>query len=468
MLLSDLKNKRVAVVGMLRSGYKITNFLMGKTASLTAVADLTEKEKISLGQLTPLNQIQWVEGPAAESALLDQDLIITSVGHRSFADALQSARAKNIPVVSELDFVLPFLTGRIVGISGTNGKSTTLSFLQDFLQAAGMAFSTGGMGDLAFIETLIKPAPITLFEISSTHLRESELFHPHIAVLTSLSPAHMERHRSNLDYFLTKAKLYSAQDPNDYFVYHANSEPLKKLMKRVPPRSHLIPFHYLEEIREGIFRQGGDLIWRYRGKSETYSLSGFSLPGAQNVENLMAAVATAKLLEVPKETIQNRIPRLEALPYRLQEVASIGGVRYFNDAKATNLTATAWGLHALKNNTLLIMGGDFGPGQEDTLFRESLTRHVKTLLVFGSRRRDFLNVWEGATEIFLVQTLAEAVQLAHQKAVKGDQVLFSPGTHPELHVHGGAGPRGEEFNRAVLEIKNREKLRHPHQGITRI
>ncbi len=457
------------MVGLLRSGYKIVNFLLGKTARITAIADGSEKEKATLRTLSPSNQIQWRFEEQGEAALRDQDLIITAVGHRSFAQALKTAATQNIPVLSELDFVSRYLKGKIVGITGTNGKSTTLSLLQAFLQGADASFAVGGMGDTAFIEALETPAPLNLFELSSTNLAESQHFHPHMAILTSLSPAHMERHRTTTDYYLTKSKVYALQDPEDCFIYHGHSEPVKKLLQRVPPRSQAIPFDYLQEFPLGIFRRGSELVWRYQGISESFSLAGFQLPGAQNIENLMAAIAAAKMLGLSRETILSSIPKLKALPYRLQYLGTIDGVKYFNDAKAANLAATAWALHALKKNVLLIAGGDFGPGQEDPLFREALAKHVKVLLIFGSRRRDFHRMWEGVTETYLVDTLSEAVQVAHQKAVKGDQVLFSPGAHPELHVHGGAGPRGEEFNAAVAEIKGRENLRRQsHPGMTRI
>ena len=372
--------------------------------------------------------------------------------------------------MGELEFVSQYFRGTVVAITGTNGKSTSAAMLRQILEQAGMpTMIVEGGRENPLALALGKPLEVVICEVNSTRLKESERFHPHIALLTNLSQAHAERHPNLKDYYLTKAKVYLDQEPSDYLVYNAMSEAIQFLFQENAPKAQRVGFSFVKEISEGIYRKAANLHSRYGGSESTFPLAGFALRGAQNVENLMGAIAVAKLLKVDDAAVLAAIPQLRPLPTRLEPVGKIHGVEYFNDARSANPAATAWSLHALKKRVVLIAGGEFIKGLAYEQLCGQIKSHAKMLILFGPSRKRFFEIIGGQVETFLVDSLEEAVRLAYRKAEKGDSVLFSPATPAALGEHVTVGIRGEDFNQIVVALKNQELDRgRPNPGMSRI
>lgn len=465
-----IKNRKVCVAGLQGPGIALLQALDKGGAILTGAEVLDADQQAKVYAQFPRDRAAWVFDASDGSRFLGQDLIVTTVGHLSFKAAIQQARDQGIPVMGELDFVSQYFRGTVVAITGTNGKSTSAAMLRQILEEAGvptMIVEGGRENPLA--HALGKPLEVVICEVNSTRLKESERFHPHIALLTNLSQAHAERHPNLKDYYLTKAKVYLAQEASDYLVYNDMSESIHFLLEEKAPKSKRIGFSFGKEMDEGIYRKSGNLHWRYSGVESVFSLEGFALRGAQNVENLMGAIAVAKLLKIDDSAVLAAIPKLRPLPTRLQSLGKIQGVEYYNDARSANPAATAWSLHALKKQVVLIAGGEFIKGLAYEQLSGQLKAHAKMLILFGPSRKRFFEILGGQVETFLVESLEEAVQLAYRKAEKGDFVLFSPGTPASLGEHVTIGIRGEDFNRLVVALKNQELDRNrPNPDMSRI
>lgn len=454
-----IRNKKVCVAGLQSPGLALIEGLLKWGAKVTGAEILSPDEVDSLSKKVVLDKVKWIFDPKDGEALLQQDLIITTVGWLTFKQMIHRAEKEGVQVLTELDFVSQFIKGTVVGITGTNGKSTTASFLKIILDEANLKSMVceGGPSPLGL--ALGKNNDVTICEINSIRLKESKSFHPHVAVLTSLAEAHPERHRNLNDYFLTKAKVYANQTSNDFLIYHGISEAVAGVLQQRPPQSQLIPFSYTKPISTGIFKQGQELIWKYGENTAQYPLAPFKLKGAHNIENLMAAIAAAKVLEVSDEAILGAIPKMKPLPTRMEPLGKIHQVEYFNDARSANPVSTAWALNALKENVILVAGGQYLKGLDYKGLQASLKKHVKLLLVFGLDRNLFFKDWGDCTETYLTETFKEAVYLAYQKSIAGDQVLFSPGCPPLLHGYGTVQKRGEAFVEILEEIKEHEKSR---------
>jgi UDP-N-acetylmuramoylalanine--D-glutamate ligase len=460
MKISSLKGKRVCVTGLLFSGYQLVRYLQKAGIQVSGADLLSEKEKAWVFSKVPQHdKATWLLTTQDEAKILDHDLIIRAVGSRKYQFTLEKAAAKNIPIISELDFVSDNASGIMIGITGSFGKSTTAAFLKKILDTSGLKCSLLGGGQKPFAQALEKPAKIHILEVSSSKLAASKIFKPKIAVLTNLAAIHIERHRNVREYFETKVKIYTQQDSGDYLIYNGQEPLIQDILTDWPPKSQCVPFKYADPADRGIWRNGETLIWNFGKEAIQYSLKDFQLLGAHNIENLMAAIAAAKLVGVEDDAIHAAIPKLEPIRMRLAPIAKIQGVVYYDDAAANHPISTSWALHALEKNVILLGGGIWFPEVNLERFKEEIKKHCKLLILFGADRKKFFDVLEGAVQTYFVETLKEAASLAYEKAQQGDSVLFSPFAMPDLYVQVNNAKRSAAFKKYVEELKERERVR---------
>ena len=424
----ELKNKRVLVVGLGKSGMAAALFLRDKGARVT-VSD--SRSAVALAGEIPALLDAGIMVEAGGHGLLTfrrQDLIVVSPGVPYDTPELKQVRAFGLPIIGELELASRFLQGQIVAITGSNGKTTTTSLVGKILADAGRETLVGGNIGVPVIELVDKSSAgtISVLEVSSFQLETVEEFHPHIAVVLNITPDHLDRHGSFANYAAMKARITEQQTSADFLVLNGEDTPTQMVAAKT--KAQVFWFSRRRPIKQGAFVHGESVLFipREGAKAEpVMPVAEIPLKGAHNVENVLAAVCTARLAGVAAESIRASVSSFKAVEHRLEFVAAVGGVEFYNDSKATNVDATKKALEAFKGDVHLILGGkdkDSDYGELADLIRE----RVKFVYTIGSAAEKIERQLAGVVKIVSAGTLDMAVQKAAQDAVAGDVVLLAP------------------------------------------
>jgi UDP-N-acetylmuramoylalanine--D-glutamate ligase len=421
----ELRGKRVLVVGLARTGVATALFCAARGANVTATDARTENE---IGEaLVPLRAAgaKLELGGHRENTFLEQDLIIPSPGVPADAPLLQAARAKGVTIWSEVELAGRFLRGRLIGITGSNGKTTTTSLIEHILRNAG--FSTilaGNIGTplIARVEHTSDDS-ITVVELSSFQLELIETFRPNISVFLNLTPDHLDRHHSLEAYARAKARIFENQTESDSAVLNADDPATAPL---VPAKPHVYWFSRKQRVAQGAFVRENDIVFRHDGQEEAVlNLKEIPLPGGHNVENVLAAVVAARLAGAHAGAIARGVRSFAGVEHRLEFVAEIGGVRYYNDSKATNVDATLKALDAFPGRILVILGGK-DKGSDYNLLQRPLREKAILALLIGATAEKIENQIAGSVAMERAGTIERAVEIASHAARPGDVVLLAP------------------------------------------
>ncbi len=336
----DLNGKRVLVVGLARTGIAVSLFSAGYGAAVTATDEKPEAEMAETAARLRAAGVKLELGAHAQEIFLEQDLIVVSPGVPAKLPALELARAQGIPVWSEIELAWRFLRGKLVAITGSNGKTTTTSLVAHILKTAGIATLVGGnigVPLLALVESSTDSS-VTVAEISSFQLETIQEFRPEIGVLLNLTPDHLDRHESFESYAAAKMRLFENQLDRDAAVLNADDP---EITRRMPARGHVYWFSRQKRVAEGAFVRDGEIVFRADGSETVVARrSDITLRGEHNLENVLAACAAAYLAGAPAAAIATGVKTFRAVEHRLEFVAEIGGVQFYNDSKATNVDAT--------------------------------------------------------------------------------------------------------------------------------
>ncbi len=414
----ELRGKRVLVVGLAKTGVATALFCAARGAKVTATEALGENE-ISEA-IAPL-QIAGVSlelGGHRGNTFLEQDLIIPSPGVPADAPLLQAAREKGVTIWSEVELADRFLAGRLIGITGSNGKTTTTSLIEHILKNAG--FSTilaGNIGTplIARVEQT-NDNTITVVELSSFQLELIEIFRPNISVFLNLTADHLDRHHTLEEYGRAKARIFENQTEADSAVLNADD----------PATPHVHWFSRKQRVAQGAFVRENKIVFRREGEEETVlSLQDIPLAGAHNVENVLAAVAAARLAGAEPSAIAKGVRSFAGVEHRLEFVVEIGGVRYYNDSKATNVDATLKALDAFPGRILIVLGGK-DKGSDYTVLQRPLREKAILALLIGAAAEKIERQITGSVAIERAGTIERAVEIASHAARPGDVVLLAP------------------------------------------
>ena len=422
----DLHNKRVLVVGLGKSGVASALFLKEHGAQVTAS---DTKSPDQLRDEIPLlldHGIAVESGGHGERAFRGQDLIVVSPGVPFDAPPLVQARALGEPVIGEIELAAQFLPGFIVAITGSNGKTTTTTLTGKVLVAGGFKALVGGnIGTPAI--SLVEQASrdtATVLEVSSFQLETIQTFHPRIAVVLNITPDHLDRHRTFEAYADAKARIFENQGPNDFAVLNADDPATVNLAAR--PKAPVYWFSRKKEIAQGAYVHDGRILFRDKtGQREIMLVSEIPLKGAHNVENVLAAICAGAVLGAAPEKIREAVIRFKAVEHRLEYVATINGVEYYNDSKATNVDATIKALESFPANIHLILGGK-DKGSDYTTLNDLLRQRVKRVYTIGAAAEKIESHIKGAAEVIHAETLENAIRRASAAAQPGDIVLLAP------------------------------------------
>ncbi len=415
----ELAGKRVMVIGLGVSGRAAARFLAARRAALLLTdkkADLATSELPAAEVHLGAENAAWLEGV---------DLVVTSPGIPRDSILLREAVDRAIPVIGELELASRFAKAPIIGITGTNGKSTVTTMVGDILTAAGKSVFVGGNLGTPLIEAADKDVDALVIEISSFQLEWIEKFRAQVGIHLNLTDDHFERYRDLEDYGRAKARLFENQGAGDFAILNRDDPNVWKLRQTM--RSRVIGFGL------SAAPPGGDAIWPadaslffdIGGRRGRIGLAQFKLPGRHNLANAMAAAAAALALEIEPGPIEQGLASFKPLSHRIEMVHERHGIKFVDDSKGTNVGAVVEALEAVSAPVILIAGG-FDKGGDYAPLRKPLEEKVKLAIFIGAARDKMRAALDGATRIEVVEKLAGAVTRAAEVAVAGDTVLLSP------------------------------------------
>ena len=446
----DLNRKRVLVVGLGKSGVASALFLKQRGAQVT-VSDTKTIDDLSSQIPTLLDQGIAVEtGGHGERTFHEQDLIVVSPGVPVDAPPLVQARALGNAVIGEIELAAQFLPRTIVGITGSNGKTTTTSLTGEILAASGFSTLVGGNIGTPAISLVERATPdsVVVLEISSFQLETIEKFRPRVAVILNVTPDHLDRHKTFEIYADAKARIFENQRSDDFAVLNADDPTCVTMASRT--KAQVFWFSRQKEVTQGAWAHEGNILFRNGlRQSEIMQVAEIPLKGAHNLENVLAAVSAASLLGCPPEKIRQAVHNFKAVEHRLEFVANIRGVDYYNDSKATNVDATIKALESFPANIHLILGGK-DKGSDYTVLNDLLRQRVKRVYTIGAAAAKIESQLKGP-EIVHAETLENALRKAHALAEPGDVVLLAPAC-ASFDQFKSYEHRGHVFKDTVLKL----------------
>src|SRR5271169_1510296 len=425
----ELKDKRVLVVGLGKSGVASALFLKARGARVT-VSDTKSGDELRNEIPALLDHGITVEtGGHGERTFRGQDLIVVSPGVPVDAPMLVQARAMGEAVIGEIELAARFLPGPIVAITGSNGKTTTTTLTGEILAAGGFPALVGGnIGTPAIsLAERAKAETVIVLEVSSFQLETIQTFRPKVAVVLNVTPDHLDRHRTFEAYTDAKARIFENQQGSDFAVLNADDPTCVAMASRT--KAQVFWFSRQKEVQQGAWVRDGNILFREgagrasTAQHEIMQVSEIPLKGAHNLENVLAAVCAGVLMECAPEKIRQAVREFKAVEHRLEFVATIRGVDYYNDSKATNVDATIKALESFPANIYLILGGK-DKGSDYTVLNDLLRQRVKRVYTIGAAAAKIES--QVKAEIVHAETLENAIRKANAVAQAGDVVLLAP------------------------------------------
>jgi UDP-N-acetylmuramoylalanine--D-glutamate ligase len=447
----ELSGKKVLVIGLARTGIATALFCAERGARVTASEERPEPQIAEAAAKLRAAGVALELGGHRPETFVQQDLIVPSPGVAPTMPALAAARAIGVPVWSEIELAWRFLRGRLICITGSNGKTTTTSLVGHILETAGMPVQVAGNIGTPLISRvdISSDASFTVVEASSFQLESISAFRPDIAVMLNVTPDHLDRHGSIEVYGRAKARMFENQTADDAAVINADDAVAPQYAPAVP---RVFWFSREKRVASGCYLRGDEIVFRYDGvESVLLERKVIGLRGSHNIENVLAAAVAAKLAGAEPSAIAEGVCTFAGVEHRIEYVATISGVEYFNDSKATNVDATLKALDAFPGNVLVILGGK-DKGCDYRILRQALRSQARMALLIGSAADKIEAELAGVIPVERAETLARAVEIAWRRAQPGDTVLLAPACASfdqfESYEH-----RGRVFKQLVRELE---------------
>lgn len=445
----NVQGKKILVVGLGKSGLAAAEFLHARGARVTA-NDAQPEEKIAVALRLKEQGIKLVAGSHPTSLFENADLIVASPGVPLALECFQNAKAIGVPIISEIELAARFLRGRLIGITGSNGKTTTTTLLGEVLQQAGLPTQVGGnIGTplISLVETS-RDDGFTVIELSSFQLEAVESLHLFAAVLLNITPDHLDRYDSMEAYAAAKANIFRNQTPEDLAVLNADDERVAAM----PTKAHKTFFSCKRELDAGLFLRGDEVIARANDVERVLiSRSEIGIRGAHNLENVMATLAVGLACGAAPDAMRASIRNFKGVEHRLEFVAEINGVKFYNDSKATNVDSTIKALEAFDKGVIVILGGKDKGGDYAPLVPlvQSRCEHV---ILIGAAADKIATALQNAKPLHRATTLPNAVQLGRELANAGEVVLLAPAC-ASFDMFDNYEHRGRVFKEAVMQLR---------------
>ena len=451
----DFEKKKVLVVGMARSGVAAAQLLRASGAEVTVNDSKTEEE---LGQqLKPLEGLQLERrfGCGAMELLEGKDCLVISPGIPDTVPFVVRAKEMGIYVIGELELAAQLSRGTLVSVTGTNGKTTTVSLLGEIFANNGkVTHVVGNIGYPFSLAALIsRKEDVIVCEVSSFQMETADTFHPHVALLTNITEDHLNRHGTMEAYTALKMRMFRNQTASDYAVFNADDPGLAGLNKQV--KSHVLFFSRKQEVKEGAFVRDGQIMIRINGSEKRIcATEEVFIPGPHNLENALGAVCVAAAMNVPVPVIRHSLKTFRGVEHRIETVRELNGVEYINDSKGTNVDSTIKAVQTMSQPTVIILGGYDKHTSFDPLSREIINSPmIRHAVLIGETAGLIRNSLErvGFNNLTDAGSMREAVEAARSIAGKGWCVLLSPAC-ASFDMFKDYEERGRAFKQIVNEM----------------
>jgi len=443
----ELMGRKVLVVGLGKTGVAAARFLIERGA----LAVLTDERPVAplreaLGDLARRCELK----PHAPESLAGVDLVVPSPGVPPTNAILAAAAERGIPVMSEVELAFRFLRNPMIAVTGTNGKTTTVTLLGQVLAGSGKRVFVGGnIGDplIGYVNGP-QEEDFVVVEVSSFQLLYTELFRPLVAVLLNTTPDHIDYHGSFREYRAVKERIFMNQRPGDIAVLNADDPSSRDLAGRI--RADVRFFSSKVKATPGMFLDGRVLRLVGAGGEESYPVDMVRIPGAHNIENVMAVIIAARFCGASREAVIRTVGEFKGISHRIEFAGEKRGVAFYDDSKGTNVGAVRRALESFDRPAILLLGGRDKGGDFESL-SNLMKERVKEVVIFGEAREAIHRKVGGCTKAYLTSTLREAVKIAYSHAVRGDVVLLSPGCS-SFDEFSDYAERGRVFQEVVKEL----------------
>ena len=443
--------KRLVILGGGESG--VGTAILGKQKGWEVF--LSDKGSLKPHYRETLNKegIQWEEGTHTEEKILLADVIMKSPGIPDKAPIIKKVHEKGIAVISEIEFASQYTDSLIVGITGSNGKTTTTLLTHHIFKEAGLQVGLGGNIGYSFAELVAtENPPYYVLEISSFQLDGIEHFAPHIAVLLNITPDHLDRYDYKFEnYINSKFRIAMNQTENDYLIYDADDEVITQWLSTHTIKSKLIPFSIEKELPQGAFLKDNKIYIMLENQTTEIDVEEISLRGKHNIKNTMAASVAARLVNIRNNSLRESLKGFKGAPHRLEEVKVVEGVTYVNDSKATNVNSVFYALDTIKTPIVWIVGGQ-DKGNDYNSLLPYVHEKVRAIVCLGVDNTPIIQSFYNTIGTLVeTRSMDEAVKLAQGFAQEGDTVLLSPAC-ASFDLFKNYEERGDLFKAAVQKL----------------
>jgi len=443
---------RLVVLGGGESG--VGTAILGKKKGYDVFVSDFGKIKESYKEVLIINNIAWEEETHTEDLILNADVVMKSPGIPEKSPIVKKLIEKGISVISEIEFAAPFTKAITIGITGSNGKTTTTMLVHHLLKSAGLNVGLGGNIGKSFAWQVAEDKYDSyVLELSSFQLDGIIEYAPHIAIITNISPDHLDRYDYKFEnYIESKFRITMNQTKDDFLIYDSDDEIIVEWLKNNKTKAQLIPFSLTKTFEKGAFIKNKNMEVNIINEEEFIMETEYiALEGKHNMKNAMAATSVAKLMKIRNATIRESLSNFQGVEHRLEKVLKIQNVQYINDSKATNVNAAFYALDSMNTPTVWIVGGvDKGNDYNELM---SLVREkVKAIICLGVDNKKIIDVFGNVVDIMVeVSNMEDAVKMAQRLTEKGDTVLLSPAC-ASFDLFENYEDRGNQFKQSVRNL----------------
>ncbi len=447
---TGMTRRRLVILGAGESG--VGAALLGKEKGYEVFVSDKGRIKEKYKKVLIHNEIEWEDEKHSEEKILNANIVMKSPGIPDKIDLIKQIRNKGIKVVSEIEFASKYTEATLVGITGSNGKTTTASLTHHIVKQELNVGLAGNIGDSFAKQVLEDGFKNYVLEISSFQLDDIIDFRPHIAIITNITPDHLDRYNYQFEnYIASKFRIAMNQTKNDYLIYDADDETITNHLKAFPVQSTLLPFSLTKTIENGAYLDKEKIIITIDNNQIIMPTTNLALEGKHNIKNAMAASTVAHLLKIRKQTIRESLENFQGVEHRLEQVLKINKVQYINDSKATNVNATYYALESMDAPTVWIVGGTDKGNDYEELF-QFVNEKVKAIICLGVDNEKLIHTFGNMVDIIVeTQFMSEAVKIAYKIAEAGDNVLLSPAC-ASFDLFENYEDRGRQFKNAVRNL----------------